>query len=356
MKIGSAKYGGQYTKKKYFKLKDGEATYRILPPLGELANKGVWAVFHKVHYGYKTTEGKLRPFLSSLVENRKTKMVEVPDAAHAKIQKLKTALEMAKKAGNQAMVDKLNILVGPKARFNLDNNHYMNVIDTQGNIGVLAIRHRAKLALDAEIKRLRESGVDPLGMDSGRFFTFRRTGMGLDTSFQVTVAKQKVQVNGKTYEEEIIHTLTPDIVDRLANEAQELGGIFKKLTAEQIQRIVETADEDGKSSVIDEIFNTQSTQATTDGDDGPDQDEEDSTTSTTGLSTATAAPVTSSAPAQTQAPTQQAAPQATLVSQAPSEKVSQPAAPKVELATPSQVTGQAAPEQSTDEFLKSIGL
>ena len=40
MKIGKAKYGAG--KKTYFKLKDGDQTFRILPPLGDLADDGVF--------------------------------------------------------------------------------------------------------------------------------------------------------------------------------------------------------------------------------------------------------------------------------------------------------------------------
>src|SRR5271166_2114724 len=92
-----------FTQKKYFKLKDGPSTFRILPPLEEfyknaqgLIYKDVegnelrpqfkgkdkeWSKYYKVHYGYKNTSGKLRVFQSTLVVNRKTKMIEVPDAA-----------------------------------------------------------------------------------------------------------------------------------------------------------------------------------------------------------------------------------------------------------------------------------
>ena len=64
MKLGQAKYGGEYVKKNNYKLKDGEQVYRILPPMGELAEQGRWSVFYNVHFGYKNSEGKLRPFQS----------------------------------------------------------------------------------------------------------------------------------------------------------------------------------------------------------------------------------------------------------------------------------------------------
>src|ERR1700677_1411907 len=117
MKIGKAKFGGQ-TSRKYFKLADGEQAYRILPPLGELADQGRWSVFHSVHYGYKSTDGKQKPFLSCEVKNRKNGMIEVPDAAKERITSLKAKYEEAKKSGNKAVADKLEALVGQKGMYN----------------------------------------------------------------------------------------------------------------------------------------------------------------------------------------------------------------------------------------------
>ena len=105
----------------------------------------------------------MRVFQSPLVKNRKTKMVEVADKALERIEKLKAELEKAKEAKNGELVERLMKLVGgQKAIYNMDSHHYVNAIDTQGNIGILKIRHRAKQALDATIKKLRDSGVDPL--------------------------------------------------------------------------------------------------------------------------------------------------------------------------------------------------
>jgi len=355
MKVGSAKYGTQYTKKKYFKLKDGESTFRILPPLGELADEGRWSQYYKIHYGYKNKDGALRPFESPLVENRKTKMIEVPDAALERIKLMKAKFEEAKKTGNQDLIKVLDKMVGQKGQYNLDANHYMNVIDEAGNIGVLKIRHRAKNALDATIKRLRDSGVDPLSPNDGRFFVFRRSGMGPDTAFQVDVKKEKLSVQGVgVVERDIVHVLTPEIIGRLATEAAELNKLFKKPTAEEVAEIVRTADQDGKSTKIDEIFASKQGNDTDDYDDGDDSETgTTSTPSATSLSTATAAPATPVQAPVTTTPTQAATP---VTPSAVPEAVQVAVAPKVESLTPTKTTAQAVGGQTNEEFLKSIGL
>jgi hypothetical protein len=264
MKIGKARFGGNgFQQRKYFKLKDGEQAYRILPPLGDLADSGRWSIFYNVHYGYKTTDGKQKPFLSPEVKNRTSKMVEVSDAAKERIESLKGKLEEAKKSDNKAAFEKLNALVGPTGMYNIDNNHYMNVVDAQGNVGILKLRHKAKLALEAEIKKLNGENCDPLSVEDGRYFVFTRTGMGRDTTFSVRVLKEKLTVQGVgTVERDVVHKLDDELLGRLEREAGQLDKIFKRLTSDEVKKIVETSDlMTGVSPYLDELFAKNSNKA-----------------------------------------------------------------------------------------------
>lgn len=362
MKIGKAKYGGN--KKTYFKIKDGDNVYRILPPIGELADKGIWSMFYRIHYGYKNSEGRLRPFQSSLVKNRTNKMIEVPDAALERIDKLKAELENAKKTGNQALVAKLTEFVGPKGSFNLDSNHYVNAIDTQGNIGILKLRHRCMVALEATIKKLREKNIDPLDPENGRYFVINRSGNALDTTFQVSIATRTIVVpNVGEVQQEIVHALDASTVARLSTDAADLSKLFKKPTAEQVARIVREG-----ATAVDEILDGKGSSTDSSGEDYDDGDDEP--TSGTGT-TAAAAPVaaqetvtaafvqtpptttpatsgSSLAPANTTQVTTVA--QATPV-QAPPVQASAPVAP-----APAGSTAAHVAELSDDAFLKSLNL
>lgn len=349
--FGQSNYGGNYTKKNYYKLKDGEVVFRILPALGELAKEGRWSMFWKVHYGYKNSKGQLRTFHSPFVKNNKTKMIEVPDAALERIEKLKAQFEAAKKAGDKDLIAKFDKLVGQKGQFNLDSNHYMNVMDQQGNIGLLKIRHRAKVALDAEIKRLRDKGIDPLSPDNGRYFVFRRSGMGLDTTFKVDVLQETVDVPGYgPMQRDVIHKLTPEIAARCAVkksdgtfryiEASNLTTLYKSPTAEQVARIVKEG-----AKAVDEILDTKTGPDTSGSDEGyedsGDYEHSPSSSATTSAPQAAAQPVTPT-PVQAVAPVQ-AAPQQAPV-QAPAQQ------PKADVSV--SVTGS----DNDDEFLKSLGL
>lgn len=328
-KIGRARYSGE-TKRQYFKLKEGSSVFRILPPLGDLADEGRWSMFYSVHYGYKDSKGKMRVFQSPLVKDRKSGLATSPDAALERIETLRSEMEKAKKAGDAVKVEKIKELL---KTYNLDKNHYMNVVDLQGNIGVLKLRHKAKLVLDAVIKQLRSEGVDPLSSDDGRFFVFTRTGVGTDTTFQVSVYKEKLKVEGVgMVERDVVHALTDDILNRLGTEAAQLDKLFKKLTSEEVARVVKEGPR-----ALDEIYSESATdsEAQEDGEDQDDSAEES-------VSTTAAMPSTPVAPSVT-------APVATV-------SVAAPSPTKAEPVTTSKTTAQAVSGMSDEDFLKSLGL
>lgn len=352
IQIGKAKFGGDFVKRKYWKLKDGESTFRILPPLGSLANEGRWSMFYNVHYGYKNTKGQMRVFQSPLVKNRKTKMVEVPDAALERIETLRAKQSEAKGRGDETTAKKIGDLL---QQYNLDNNHYVNAIDEQGNIGILKLRHRAKLALDATIKSLRDSGVEPLDADSGRFFVFRRSGNGLETTFQVGVKQRELTIDGVgKVKQDIVHVLTDEIITRLSKEAAELDKLYKRPTAEQVAQIVKTSDLlTGKSSAIDDLFDAKKDSGSGGTNDEGAEEEygEDASGSGASQAQAASAPTTDTTFTQsiaTPTVTQQAAaataPTSTATVVTPTQSLS--AAPKT--------TAQTVAEMSDADFLASL--
>lgn len=347
VKLGKAKFGGDFVKRKYWKLKDGESVFRILPPLGDLADSGRWSQFYNVHYGYKNTKGQMRVFQSPLVKNRKTKMVEVADAAMERIEKLKAQETSAKSSGNKELVEKLSKLL---QQYNLDNNHYVNAIDQQGNIGILKLRHRAKLALDATIAKLRAKNVDPLDTATGRFFVFSRSGTALETTFQVSVLQAQRDIEGVgTVYQDVVHTLTEEILGRLEKEAAQLDKLYKRPTSEEVAKIVATSDVlTGKSPAVDELFDTKPDDVVNS--DGSEENGEDAANTQTptpqSVTLATASqPVTMTTVSH---PTTQATVVTAKVAPATQTLATAPVTPKT--------TAQALNEQTDEDFLKSLGL
>jgi hypothetical protein len=255
-------YGGQskFKKKNRYELVDGELVFAILPPPNfEERNDGKWSEYISLHFGYKNMEGKHRPFASCQVKNGKTKMIEVPDAALDRLNDLKAKLAAAELEGNQPLSAKLKTLVGFMGVYNVDNGHHMNVIGLDGNIGTLKIRHKAKQALDAEIERLRKTGVNPLSFEDGRYFVFTRTGNGNDTGFKVSVYTETVETKeyGKV-QKDVVFKVTQEVLNKLKTDGQNLEGIAQRPTSEEVAQIVAKSDLlTGKSPACDEIFDNR---------------------------------------------------------------------------------------------------
>lgn len=357
-KLGTAKYGSEFKKKEIRKIKDGEQVYRILPPVGKLADDGKWSVFYSVHWGYKNTKGQARPFVSPYEKNRKTGMVEVPDAARERLDKLKAAYDKAKAEGNVAVIQELAPLVGPnKALYSLDNNHHVNAIDQNGNLVVLKIRHNAKKALDKRIEALRKEDIDPLSVDNGRWFVISRSGTGLDTTFSVDVLQEKIPVPGiGDVKKDVVHVIDAALEKVILRDAADLSTLYKVVTPEQVARIVATTDlKTGKSTAVDEIFDTKNTAAPAaeESYDDSQYDDEDSAPPAQATTTANVGVAPTFAP--TVAPAQP--PPQTIASATAAGPMAQTAPAPVATPAPAQPgTAKAIAEMSNDDFLSVLGI
>lgn len=256
MKLGSPKY--EQSKKNYFSFKKNQNTFilRVLPPMGNLADSGKWSIYHRVEFGYTSTDGKLKPFLSPRVVNYGG-MVEVESEAHKRREAIKTQQAQAKKNGNGALVEQCTKML---QKYNQDAKHHMNVIDLQGNIGLFKLGHKGFQALKAEVDRLRSEGVDPIGVENGRFFVFSRSGIGRDTLYTVNEYKQKQEITtptGKmTAMVDFPHAINDSIMAKLSTDAFELDKIYPTVTPEEEHRIVHEG-----ATAVDEILGSKKNRA-----------------------------------------------------------------------------------------------
>lgn len=244
--FGEAKFGGTKTNWFNFPKEGGTLTLRILPPVGSLKKSGKWSQYYSIHFGYRDSKGKLRPFQSCEVKDRQTKMIEVMDPAQERINKLKAAQDKAKVENNLDLVKK----IGEQLRiFNRKNSYYVNAMDLNGKIGVFGMPYKMKAELDAEIAKLQAKGINPLSVDNGRYFAFTRTGTGGQTSHKVQVYKEQTTISGVQAEIDKVSVLTPDVGSRVLTEGADLGSIYIAPTPEEISAIM-----NGDGSVLEAIF------------------------------------------------------------------------------------------------------
>ena len=345
MGVLSAEYGKkEFAKKNYYSQKDGDVVYRIIPALTQFTNNPRdWAKYHSIVFGYKTAEGKVRPFES--VQVKRNKIVEIEDPAVKRIEDLKSKLAKAKEEKNDELVAKLNALVGFGGTYSIDNNFHMNVVDLQGNIGTLKLRISAKELLDIEIEKLMEKGVDPLSLDNGRYFVFTRTGSGNATTFKVSVYKE--QIDSPEYgrvERDVIHKITPELLAKIEREAQDLSKIAPKLTVDEVARIVASADiATGKTAVCNELFDNRW------------KSERDARKSGPAAAPAQAAPAPAAQP-QESAPTPTPVTATSTTVRAATNMASPVQAAPVQAPAAVVLTTPVAAEQSHEDWLKEIGI
>lgn len=250
MKFGSPDKK-QAAKKNYFSIKKGTQVFRILPPLGDLADKGIWNRYYAIHFGYRTTKGYMRPFCSPEVVNRKTRMVEVRDAAKEYIDNLLTAKntlvqKLEENPGDlkvQAQLKKTEELL---STFNLEKRYYVNAMDQNGNIGLLKLKTREKNALDAAREQMKqEEDVDPIAV-VGAFLTFTKHGDGRDSSVLVSANYVSSKTDtGKTVKSLNTHDLATDkvTISRLKDSAFNLDALFVRPTSEEVTMMVKNGPE-----------------------------------------------------------------------------------------------------------------
>lgn len=288
MKVGKSSFGG---KKQNFKIKDGDNVFRILPPLGELADQGRWSVYYAIQWGFKDSKGNQRPFEDCRVINPKSKMVEVESPAYLlreKLQNEKDQLVEKFKAGDltkeqlQEQVKPVNEKI---KRFNLDAKHYLNVVNLDGEIGILKINNTLMKALRAAMKEKIDTGVDPTSVEHGVYFNFKRTNETKKLQDYVfSVAPYLPKQSDGSYREEI-HVMDDIFMNRLSSEASDLSKLYTKPTPEQIQRMIDTGATGDGSPVVDEVLGSKDSNASSSSDDT--ETEASSTTSETKVETKT---------------------------------------------------------------------
>lgn len=233
----------------------GESTveeFRIIPPIKSLADDGIWKRYFRLHFGFKArnprdqTKTIMKPFLCILDENRKTGEVlcrcpqcEVIERREAQVEAIEAQGKLDKKTDDQIET----LTASHKAwlrEFNTDSKWYINVMNTKGEFGVLAISHRLQTQLNDLLKKLLESeNIDATDPTNGLFLKFTRTGKGRETQDKVDVAMTKVTIDGRVLSEYKRSSLTEAQVKDALRILPDLDKeVVTRITSEQIGRLV----------------------------------------------------------------------------------------------------------------------
>lgn len=275
--FGKPKYGGSNsgsTNLKYFDLKTDKAggsvsyTFRLLPPMKSLAEEGKWAMYYGQHFGYAGTDSKdptrtrQKPFRCIEEKNFKTQMITraCPECnlIRSKEDELKDKMMAHKAAGksDEIIAGLVEDLTDFLKNHNRDSKWYINVMNAQGEFGVLRLSHRTKKLLETKIQAvMNEEGVDPLDLEQGVWFRFTRTGKKIEAQDSIDVEQEFVTDpnTGRKLKTLKLAPLTGAQVEQALKECPDLATVVREITEGQIRQLVAT---DGiiDPETVDEIF------------------------------------------------------------------------------------------------------
>jgi hypothetical protein len=240
--------------------KPGSHIYRILPPCGLLAQLGRWSFYESIHWGFRASNGKQRPFRCIQRKDGKSKMIvqECPACTQIAARKLEFDAKEKHLISSGKSPEEIKEILTPFAtwfrEFNNEKFHSLNALKPDLQIGNLKIKIRQKQALDLEVKELRERHqINPVNVKGGVWFDFQRLGLGRDTTYPVKVVKEEVVIQGRKLESIKEAPLTDEVLKRMEKEASELSTAYKDLTYEQVKMLVNS---NGDPEVVDSVFGT----------------------------------------------------------------------------------------------------
>jgi hypothetical protein len=225
--------------------------YRVLPPMKSLAAEGKYAKYYRTHRGFRGSDGKQKPFQCIEEFNFKQKLI----TRHCPICDIVADLtaEVATFKERGATDDQIreyrNKNIFP---FQAEGKYYLNVVNTEGKIGILAIGNTMFKALDLLAQEQEKKGKDICGVE-GFYLNFKNKSEYKGDKKpipSVELAQKEDEQGNLRY---VPHSVNQEFAQRLVKEAADLGNIFKTLDIEQITRIVQLQG-DERAKYMDSLF------------------------------------------------------------------------------------------------------
>lgn len=347
---------------------EGSHVYRILPPFGYLAKAGKWSYYETLHWGYKLTNGKMRPFRCIQRKNPKTKMLEQKCPMCVKIEETKLNREnrekelQAQKKTPDEIKDILKPLDAWLRTYNTQRGHFLNVLRPDGQIGRLFIKIDCMKNLNMLFNNLiTKDQINPVSAKQGVWVDFQRVGLNRnDTKYPVEVVTEEVAIQGGRKAKLVKDAqLSDEVLKRMEKEAFDLPTFYTDLNYDQIQALVSSG---GDPEVVDSVFGAPRTTATPDEADEVEEVEESVSLPETAVSPVVAAGTALAATLLEETVEEEVDEEAALMAQLAAlkaKKAQVKATPTPVQATPSKavkrvVAPTAEEELSTDEFIKNF--
>ena len=238
--IGTTKTNPGQSNLSFFYLEPGSNLFRVLPPMFSLAQDGHVSKYWATHRGFRNTKGKQRTFRCLEEKNKKSKQIEVRCPICDAASKMKELIERAKANGaskEQVESARKNQLTPLEA----EKMFWLNVINVDGKIGVLPIKYKQHEIFKNLLTEQFAVGFDPTSMN-GCYLNFKKVQAykgDPQTTYTVEIAYEQTMQNGVPQTKAKMHTLTPEIIERMKAESRDLAKLFPSISVEQAAILIQ---------------------------------------------------------------------------------------------------------------------
>ena len=259
--IGKTSFDKGFTQRnKTFYIMPGDNAYRILPPMHSLATSGKYAQFHQTHM-MKKSDGKWVKFASNeevqwidgkRVITQADPIIEQYQKNLETYQSLKSRVSLGEISEDQLKAY-YEMNVQP---LQPERKYYLNAVNLDNQVSVLALPSTAYKALNELIVRLQEEkGLDATDLQDGVFFNIRRTGKGRDTTYTVEVKRVSVQdpTTGEMLEKYKRLPIGPELLEQVKIHSRDLTTLFRTLDNESMNAIAQASASE-RPVILDRLF------------------------------------------------------------------------------------------------------
>lgn len=229
---------------KRHKVAPGHNVYRILPPFGDASNGYPYRKW-MITWGLVDVEtGRLRPFASSLTNEKQCPVFEYVEALTKKAEDIKASMK-TEGASDVEIKERLKELNKVISNVRPKTVYAYNAINKSGEVGILEIKATAQKQLkELMMGYIKDYNQDPTSLnsaddDSGIWFDFERTGTGFDTEYSVSKVQNKIKLqNGKSAFEDDRSALPENVVQDYESLAYDLSTIYQTKSYDELRSVL----------------------------------------------------------------------------------------------------------------------
>lgn len=228
------------------KVKSGSNIFRILPPFGDSSNGYPYRKWQIIWGLTDPTSGRVRPFASSLMNEKRDPVVEFVDDLRARLDSMEGDLKSSglddkavQKHPKYARLAKFIRDIAPKTTY------IYNAADKAGVVGLLELKSTAHKKMKTCMNDyIRDYNQDPTSLgsedeDSGVWFNVKRVGEGFDTEYDVEKVQTKQKTGNVVSFVDDRSPLPEAVVQNFDNLAYDLSSVYKVSTYDSLNEVLQ---------------------------------------------------------------------------------------------------------------------